>query len=258
MRWPLQGEPILSDKDRRGTPLPIGRTVRLRILLTGRNGQVGWELERTLPALGELIATDRSTLDLADADGDPPRVARGEARPDRQCRRLYGGRPGRNRARRGDRRSMPWRRACSPRKRSGSARCWFTTPPTTSSTARSAALPETDAPNPLSHYGLTKLEGERAVAASGCRHLILRTSWVYGPRASNFYQIIRAQGGGERADADGGRPDQRADDQRVSRFAHDGVIESKRRAACSISYLPGRRRATSSRVEVVKAPGVPL
>jgi dTDP-4-dehydrorhamnose reductase len=40
----------------------------LRILLTGRNGQVGWELERVLPSMGEVIATDRTTLDLADSD----------------------------------------------------------------------------------------------------------------------------------------------------------------------------------------------
>ena len=40
----------------------------MRILLTGRNGQVGWELERLLPAVGEVIATDRTTLDLADGD----------------------------------------------------------------------------------------------------------------------------------------------------------------------------------------------
>jgi dTDP-4-dehydrorhamnose reductase len=49
---------------------------------------------------------------------------------------------------------------------------------------------EDDAPNPISYYASTKLEGERAIAASGCRYLILRISWVYGPRASNFYQVI--------------------------------------------------------------------
>src|SRR5687767_11672034 len=49
---------------------------------------------------------------------------------------------------------------------------------------------EDDEPNPLSHYARTKLEGERAIAASGCRHLILRTSWVYGPRTRNFYRVI--------------------------------------------------------------------
>src|SRR6185503_3973910 len=52
--------------------------------------------------------------------------------------------------------------------------------------ARRLPYAETDAPAPLSHYALTKLEGERAIAASGCRHLILRTSWVYGPRGRNF------------------------------------------------------------------------
>jgi dTDP-4-dehydrorhamnose reductase len=49
---------------------------------------------------------------------------------------------------------------------------------------------EEDTANPLSHYARTKLEGEIAIAATGCRSLIVRTSWVYGPRANNFYQVI--------------------------------------------------------------------
>jgi dTDP-4-dehydrorhamnose reductase len=49
---------------------------------------------------------------------------------------------------------------------------------------------ETDAPDPLSVYGRTKLEGEQSIAASGCRHLIFRTSWVYADRGHNFLKTI--------------------------------------------------------------------
>jgi len=50
---------------------------------------------------------------------------------------------------------------------------------------------EDDACDPLNVYGASKLAGERAIAASGCRHLIFRTSWVYGARGSNFLLTMR-------------------------------------------------------------------
>src|SRR5258705_12681043 len=49
---------------------------------------------------------------------------------------------------------------------------------------------EDDAPSPINAYGRSKLEGERRIAASGCRHLLLRTSWVYAPRGRNFFLAI--------------------------------------------------------------------
>ena len=55
---------------------------------------------------------------------------------------------------------------------------------------KAGAYLETDATNPQNVYGLTKLEGERAIAATGCAHLILRTSWVYGRRGRNFLQTM--------------------------------------------------------------------
>jgi len=163
----------------------------LRILLTGRNGQVGWELERALPALGELIATDRSTLDLSDADAIR-RIVR-EAKPQLIVNAAAYTAVDRAET---ERDAAIQVNAVAPgvlageAKRLGALLVHYSTDYVFDGEKRSPYL-ENDRPNPISHYAFTKLEGERTVAASGCRHLILRTSWVYGPRASNFYQIIR-------------------------------------------------------------------
>jgi dTDP-4-dehydrorhamnose reductase len=169
----------------------------LKILLTGRHGQVGWELERALPALGEVIPTDRTTLDLADPDAirrvvrqTQPNVivnaaaytavdkAESELELTTQVNATAPG------------------VLAEEAKRLGALLVHYSTDYVFDGEKRSPYT-EDDAPNPLSHYARTKLEGERAVSASGCRHLILRTSWIYGPRAANFYQVIlrKAQAG---------------------------------------------------------------
>jgi len=62
-----------------------------------------------------------------------------------------------------------------------------------------APYTESDSADPINTYGRTKLEGERRIADAGLRHLIIRTSWVYGPRGHNFYMTIRRRAGaGER------------------------------------------------------------
>jgi dTDP-4-dehydrorhamnose reductase len=163
----------------------------LKILLTGRSGQVGSELEHALAALGEVIATDRRRLDLADADAIR-RVAR-ETRPQVIVNAAAYTAVDKAEA---ERDAASRINAFAPSvlaeeaKRQGALLVHYSTDYVFDGDKRSPYL-EADAPNPLSHYARTKLEGERAIAASDCRHLILRTSWVYGPRASNFYQIVR-------------------------------------------------------------------
>jgi dTDP-4-dehydrorhamnose reductase len=169
----------------------------LRILLIGRNGQVGSELERALPALGEVVATDRAQLNL-EQDESLRRAVR-EAKPSviinaaaynavdkaesepELAMQINGVAPG-----------VMGEEA----KRCGALLVHYSSDYVFDGEKR-APYVEDDATNPIGRYARSKLEGERSVAASGCRHLILRTSWVYGPRATNFYQIIlrKAQAG---------------------------------------------------------------
>src|SRR5258708_33511708 len=153
---------------RKGGAAGRGRSVRVKILLTGRNGQVGWELERALPALGEVIATDRSTLNLSDPDAirklirevKPSvivnaaaytAVDKAESEPERAIQID----------------AIPPGILAEETKRRGNLLVHFSTDYIFDGT-KSSPYVEDDAPNPLNVYGKTKLEGERRIAASGC------------------------------------------------------------------------------------------
>ena len=222
------------------------------MLLTGRNGQVGWELARALPALGELIATDRQTLDLVDAD-EIRRMVR-EAKPELIVNAAAYTAVDRAETERDVAIQV---NAIAPRvlaeeaKRLGALLVHYSTDYVFDGEKRTPYV-ESDAPRPLSHYALTKLEGERAVAAAGGRHLILRTSWVYGPRASNFYQIIRRK-------AEANEPMLMVDDQKSvptsSAFVAEGTVSLIRKSATGLLHLVPAGEATRYDFarEVVKA-----
>jgi dTDP-4-dehydrorhamnose reductase len=156
------------------------------ILLTGKSGQVGFELARTLQGLGRVVALDRSGLDLGDLD-QVRRVVR-EVKPaiivnpaaytavDKAesdvdtAMRANGEAPG---------------VLAEEAKRLNAALVHYSTDYVFDGT-KELAYVEDDAVNPQNVYGKGKLAGEQAIAASGCDHLIFRTSWVYGARGKNF------------------------------------------------------------------------
>jgi len=224
----------------------------LRILLTGRNGQVGWELERALPALGEVTATDRSRLDLADPDA-VRRLVR-ETKPDIIVNAAAYTAVDKAES---ERELAMKVNATAPgilaeeAKRLGALLIHYSTDYVFDGEKRSPYT-EDDAPNPISHYARTKLEGERSIAASGCRHLIVRTSWVYGPRASNFYQVIRRK-------AEANEPMLMVDDQTsvptTSAFVAQHTAALVRKEATGLLHLVPSGQATRYEFarELVKA-----
>ena len=158
----------------------------MKILLTGRNGQVGWELERSLAPLGQVIATDLATLDLADADAT--RLAVRAAKPDVIVNAAAYTAVDKAESERDLAHAINATAVgvlAEETKRLGALLVHYSTDYVFDGTKPSPYV-EDDAPNPVNVYGASKLAGERAVQASGCGYLILRTSWVYGPRGSNF------------------------------------------------------------------------
>ena len=158
----------------------------MKILLMGKNGQVGWELRRTLAPLADVVALDYPEINFTDAPALRQFVA--GMRPDvvvnaaaytavdkaetetELCRQINAVAPG---------------ILAEEAKKLGALMVHYSTDYIFDGTKTSPYV-ETDAPNPLGAYGRSKLEGDRAVKASGADHLIFRLCWVYGARGQNF------------------------------------------------------------------------
>lgn len=169
----------------------------MKILLTGSNGQLGKELAARLQGLGELTATDRARLDLADPDAirrlvrelQPGLIVNAAAytavdlaeSQQELAMRVNGEAPG---------------VLAEEAKLVGARLVHYSTDYVFDGRKATPYL-ESDAPHPLSVYGRSKLAGELAIAGAGCSHLILRTSWVYAPHGKNFFLTIarKAQAG---------------------------------------------------------------
>ena len=164
----------------------------MRVLLTGRNGQVGYELERSLALEHELVALDRAALDLFDleaigraVDEAKPRVVVNAAaytavdRAERERDAAFGIN------------AQAVEALGKAAARNGALMVHYSTDYVFDG-EKQAPYTELDPPHPVSVYGESKLAGERALGQSGCRHFIFRTSWVYGPRGRNFLHTILA------------------------------------------------------------------
>ena len=162
----------------------------MRILVTGRDGQVGWELQRALQAIGDVVAVGRQQFDFADLDHVRERLDRirpdvivnsaaytavDKAETEEEVAFLVNAR-------------APELMA-SWSARNGAAMIHYSTDYVFSGNL-DRPYTESDPTEPLSAYGRSKLAGEHAVGASGCAHAVLRTSWVYATRGRNFLRTM--------------------------------------------------------------------
>ncbi|MDD2759454.1 MAG: dTDP-4-dehydrorhamnose reductase [Methylomonas sp.] len=166
----------------------------MRILLFGKSGQVGWELQRSLAPLGDLIVLDRNSNDhcgdLCNLEGIGKTVV--DLRPDVIVNAAAYTAVDKAED---DSELAGLINAQAPAVLANAARdcgAWLLHYSTDYVFDGSGNTPwrESDSVNPLSVYGKTKLEGEQAIQASGCLHLIFRTSWVYAARGQNFAKTM--------------------------------------------------------------------
>jgi len=163
----------------------------MKILLTGGNGQVGWELRRTLACLGEVVAVDSKEMNLTDVDAIrrvvrevAPRIIVNPAAhtavdkaesESEQAYAINAAAPG---------------VLAEEAEKLGALLVHYSTDYVFDGSGE-RPWQEGDATGPLNVYGASKLAGEQAIQAACQRHLIFRTSWVYGARGANFLLSMR-------------------------------------------------------------------
>lgn len=169
----------------------------MKILLFGKNGQLGWELQRSLAPLGEVIALDALDLgnenycgDFTNLDGIAQTVraiapdvivnaaahtAVDKAETEIELARTIN--------------ALAPAVLAQEAKRSGAWLIHYSTDYVFDGSGEHA-WKETDSAKPLSVYGKTKLEGDIAIREAGCKHLIFRTSWVYAAHGDNFAKTM--------------------------------------------------------------------
>ena len=158
----------------------------MKILLFGRNGQLGWELNRSLQPLGEIVVLDIEEVDFSEPES-LRKIVQDES-PDVICNAVAYTAVDKAE---GDEELALNINGVAPgvlaeeALKLGALLIHYSTDYVFDGTKTSPYV-ETDVPNPLNAYGRTKLAGEIAVQSSGCDYLIFRTSWVYASRANNF------------------------------------------------------------------------
>jgi dTDP-4-dehydrorhamnose reductase len=166
----------------------------MKILLLGKNGQVGWELQRSLAPLGELIALDHDSKDFCGDFTDLGGLARTvrSIAPDVIVNAAAHTAVDKAESEPELVRTINALAAGVLAQEAERANAWLIHYSTDYVFDGSGDKPwvESDATAPLNVYGATKLEGEQLIALSGCRHLIFRTSWVYGARGGNFAKTM--------------------------------------------------------------------
>jgi len=165
----------------------------MKILLLGKNGQVGWELQRALAPLGEVVALDRRTAPAADLS-DPESLAAlvREVKPDVIVNAAAHTAVDKAESEADLARAVNTTAPAVLAREAAALGAWLVHYSTDYVFDGSGTAPWTEsAPvDPLSVYGQTKADGEAAIRLSGCRHLIFRTSWVYAARGGNFAKTM--------------------------------------------------------------------
>ena len=162
----------------------------MKILLLGKNGQLGWELQRSLSVLGEVVACGRSEADLEDRKAlqalvrevAPHVIVNAAAytavdKAESEAYRAF--------LINSEAVELLAKEAC----RLDALFIHYSTDYVFDGSKEEAYV-EADLTSPLAVYGHSKLAGEMGILASGCRHLIFRTSWVYAARGNNFIKTM--------------------------------------------------------------------